>query len=199
MPRRMLWGTVAVVVALLLVGGLLPRSTPEPAPAPAPSAQGVVREADPSLAWLAPPSWPWFALRHARGAVRPVALAPSWPWFAVRGAVVGRPTSARPVATPVVVPPATTAAPLALARRIALGGAVAWLALGAVLAALLVFVGRALAPRLAALRRRRHGLDAALRVLTLAERGVEQRRIARAAGLPRDAVRAMLHAPDHRR
>jgi hypothetical protein len=195
MPRRMLWGTVAVVVALLLVGGLLPHSTS----APAPVAHGTVRAADPSLAWLAPPSWPWFALRHARSAVRPVSFAPSWPWFAVRGVGLGRPTSARPVVTPVVVPPATTAAPLALARRVALGGTVAWLVLGAVLVALLVFVGRALAPRLVALRRRRHGLDAALRVLTLAERGVEQRRIARAAGLPRDAVRAMLHAPDHRR
>lgn len=195
MPRRVLWGTVAVVVALLLVGGLLPHATP----APAPVARGVVRAADPSLAWLAPPSWPWFALRHASNLGRPVNLAPSWPWFAVRGVVAARPASARTVVTPVAVPPATTAAPLALARRIALGGTVAWLVLGVGLAVLLGYAGRALAPRLAALRRRRHGLDAALRVLTLAERGVEQRRIARAAGLPRDAVRAMLHAPDHRR
>ena len=57
------------------------------------------------------------------------------------------------------------------------------------LAAIVVMVW----PRLRGARRRRGGVDLALRVLTLAERGVAQRHIARHAGLPRDAVRAMLH------
>jgi hypothetical protein len=97
--------------------------------------------------------------------------------------------SARPVVPGVAKPVRESAAPVRLAGQ---SGAV-----GVILALWLIgtlaLLGRLLWPTLKGARRRRGGVDLALRVLTLAERGVEQRHIARHAGLPRDAVRAMLH------
>ena len=152
-PRRTLWGPVLLTVALLAVGGLLPHG--EASSPAAGSGSGA--------SWLAPPSWPAFALRP-----NPQPVVRTAPPRAI----------AHPAAAPVRWARGTFVVALALAFAVLL--AVATLAV-------LVL------PRLRGARRRRGGVDLALRVLTLAERGVEQRHIARHAGLPRDAVRAMLH------
>lgn len=176
-PRRTLWGPVLLTVVLLAVGGLLPHGE-----ASSPAARSGA-----SASWLAPPSWPAFALREAvllHPASAVASWGPSWPAFALRPnpQPVARVASPRAIAHP-------AAAPLRWVRgTIVVAGAFAFAVLLA-FAALAVFV----VPRLRGARRRRGGVDLALRVLTLAERGVEQRHIARHAGLPRDAVRAMLH------
>lgn len=179
-PRRSIWGPVLLTVALLALGGLLPHGTRPPS-------EGVTPAGS---AWLAPPSWPAFALRDV-GVLHPAralnAWGPSWPVFALRAA---SPSSPRSVAGPArVVPGMRIAGPVALARRMAVVGTSLVVAVLVALAAIAVMVW----PRFRGARRRRGGVDLALRVLTLAERGVDQRHIARHAGLPRDAVRAMLH------
>lgn len=181
-PRRSIWGPVLLTVALLAVGGLLPHGTNRPSDA-VPSA---------SASWLAPPSWPAFAVRDV-AVLHPTRAAnawgPSWPAFALRAAAPSSPRVAGEPARVRLVPATSLAAPVVVARRMAAVGVSLMLAVLVALAAIVVMVW----PRLRGARRRRGGVDLALRVLTLAERGVEQRHIARHAGLPRDAVRAMLH------
>lgn len=175
-PRRSIWGPVLITVALLAVGGLVPRGTTVPRDAVTPST---------GASWLAPPSWPAFALRevtflHPGRASQ--AWGPSWPAFAFRP--VEHATA--PIPARAVQP---TAAPVRLAGQSFFVGVIVALWFVVTLALL----GVLLWPRMRGARRRRGGVDLALRVLTLAERGVAQRHIARHAGLPRDAVRAMLH------
>lgn len=175
-PRRSIWGPVLITVVLLAVGGLVPRGTSVPRE-PMPSGAGA--------SWLAPPSWPAFALREVTW-LHPgrtsQAWGPSWPAFALR-----------PLAHTAAPVPARAVRPTAAPVRLAAGSFVVGVILALWLVGTLVLLGMLLWPRVRGARRRRGGVDLALRVLTLAERGVEQRHIARHAGLPRDAVRAMLH------
>jgi hypothetical protein len=174
-PRRSIWGPVLITVALLAVGGLVPRGATGPRD-PATTA---------NTSWLAPPSWPAFALRECV-LFQPQRLThawgPSWPVFALHPA-------ARPLARGVAKPVREPAAPVRLAGQSVVVGTI----LALWLVGTLALLGRLLWPTIKGARRGRGGVDLALRVLTLAERGVEQRHIARHAGLPRDAVRAMLH------
>ena len=171
-PRPGIWGPVLVIVAMLVLGGLVPHRGGEPTATPSQASSFTFA-----------PSWPVFALREV-GWPSPMAawtnlVHPSWPVF----------VSAPPLRHfGVVVVPPTAAAPLVLAQGAVQTGR--WLV--ACLLVMLVIAGLAW-PHLRRARRRRGGVDLAFRVLTLAERGLEQRHIARDAGLPRDAVRAMLH------
>ena len=99
-PRPGIWGPVLVIVAMLVLGGLVPHRGGEPTATPSQASSFTFA-----------PSWPVFALREV-GWPSPMAawtnlVHPSWPVF----------VSAPPLRHfGVVVVPPTAAAPLVLAQ-----------------------------------------------------------------------------------
>ncbi len=187
--HRRVWGPVAVVVALLLGAGTLPRldlrtwSTPVT-----------------GKPWLAPPSWPVPALRDHRfawaGLERSMVM-PSWPVPAlrhVRATVVGSLPRVSFAWARLPQHETPSSAPIAFAsqQRWIRAGLSTWFA------ALLAYAATWL-PRARAARRGRRVVGMASRVRVLAERGIDAGQIAQHAGLPRDAVRGLMRASAVRR
>ena len=175
--RRSIWTPVGVTILIWLAAAILPQAHPNTWRMP------VAGEP-----WLAPPSWPVPALREHRFVwagfelgTRSAWLAPSWPPVALRHFehTRGPETAPRPLAAPLALARAATVWRTVLAGWCA--AALALALLGAAIAS-----ARLLRGRLAHLTRI---------VTRLAERGVEHSHISRRAGLPRDAVRAMLRSP----
>lgn len=181
--RWRVWGPVAVVVALLVGAGAMPRLDLRTWSAPVTGKP-----------WLAAPSWPVPALREHRFAwagPRAADFMPSWPVPSLR-VLESRWTLTRPLAAPRAM--GVAAGPIEAAAR------VRWLhaALSAWLAVTLAFAASVL-PRARAARRGQRHASMTARIRTLAERGVDAGRIAQRSGLPRDAVRGLMRTAAARR
>lgn len=172
--RRSIWGPVALCVLALLASGLLPHADVRTWRMPVVAAS-----------WNVAPSWPVPALRgYTRTADGLVwgGWAPSWPVPALRRSAHVQPgrVDARPLAGII-----RGSRPVFSTRT--------FVSVGLILAMVLawVVVSRGLV-RLQSWPVRR--LMLVHTITQLAERGVAHSHIARRAGLPRDAVRAMLRA-----
>jgi hypothetical protein len=181
--RRRVWGPVAVIVALFVAIGALPRIDLRMWSAPVTGQP-----------WLAAPSWPVPALREFRFAwagLERSAFMPSWPVPGLR-TFAPRWTMTSLGVTDHTQGPAS--GPIEAASRVRWLQAVlrAWLAVTLAFAATWV-------PRARAARRGQRHASITARVRTLAERGVDAGRIAQHAGLPRDAVRGLMRTAAARR
>ncbi len=176
--RRSIWAPVGVTILLLVASATLPHADLRRWGIALPvGARGTLTPPAPSR--VTRTSEPRLGLGPL------AAFAPSWPVPALR-TLFARPEQVRASVH-------TEAGPLYAARRAAAGQSLAHWCL-----AILLGFAAATAPLAVASRVMAGRAFALNRVVALADRGLSTVRIARRAGLPRDAVRSMLLSPPPR-
>ena len=170
--RRSIWSAVLFTVVALMASASLPHTDLRQWSLRLNGVRGAIR--------LSPPSWPAPVLREHRwmwAGPQWSALMPSWPLPALRGRVTAsRPSEELPVAGPV-----------AMAREAERWNRYGYPLLATLLLVLALLGVVELSNVLAPPSRSR-----ARTVGALARRGLAHDRIARGAGLPRDAIRSLL-------